>query len=270
MNNLVLRPQSFGELTQFATMASKSAMVPQSFRGKPEDIMLAIQMGSELGLAPMQALQNIAVINGRPSVWGDALIGLCRASPQCEDIEETVAGEGDAMTATCVATRRGSSPVISAFSVADAKKAGLWGKTGPWTQYPKRMLQQRARGFALRDAFPDVLRGLWTAEEAADIAPPHAGVTIEAAAEPQTRETINQETAPKKQTTREWLDRLTMDLDNAATSHEVDGIIAREDVQNALDTLRNGARDRLNAMVKAALDRTAAEEGAAHEPEGVE
>ena len=43
--------------------------------------MLAVQLGSEVGLRPMQALQNIAVINGRPAVWGDALPGLCKASP---------------------------------------------------------------------------------------------------------------------------------------------------------------------------------------------
>lgn len=186
MTALILRPASFNELAQFSNMAAKSAMVPPSFRNKPEDIMLAVQMGSELGLAPMQALQNIAVINNRPSVWGDALIGLCRASANCEDIAEKMEGEGEAMVATCMAKRRGASPVVARFSVADAKKAGLWGKAGPWQQYPARMLQLRARGFALRDAFPDVLRGLISAEEAQDMptaAPTHSGPTIEARAE---------------------------------------------------------------------------------------
>jgi hypothetical protein len=58
--------------------------------------------------------------------------------------------------------------VVAKFSVEDAKRAGLWGKQGPWSAYPKRMMQMRARGFALRDAFPDVLKGLITAEEAQD------------------------------------------------------------------------------------------------------
>ena len=53
--------------------------------------------------------------------------------------------------------------------MADAKRAGLWGKSGPWTQYPDRMLLFRARGFALRDAFGDYLRGLRTVEEQGDI-----------------------------------------------------------------------------------------------------
>jgi hypothetical protein len=54
--------------------------------------------------------------------------------------------------------------------VADAKRAGVWGKAGPWTQYPKRMLGIRARSFALRDVFPDVLGGLDIREEVEDSA----------------------------------------------------------------------------------------------------
>lgn len=187
MSNLILRPASFSELSTFATMAAKSKMVPPSFHNKPEDIMLAVQMGSELGLAPMQALQNIACINGRPAVWGDAAIGICRAAAVCEDIREYTEGDGDNLTAFCMAKRRGASPVLARFSVADAKRANLWGKAGPWQQYPVRMLQMRARGFALRDAFPDVLKGIVTAEEAQDTPPAgetFAGPTIEARAEP--------------------------------------------------------------------------------------
>ena len=180
-----LSPRNFNELIEFAERAARSSMVPKDYINRPDNILIAVQIGSELGLAPMQALQNIAVVNGRPSVFGDAMPALCRQSAVCEDIEERVEGDGDKMVAICVAKRVGKKPVEQRFSVDDAKKAGLWGKTGPWSQYPKRMLQMRARGFALRDAFPDVLRGLISAEEAADIpAPPFTGTTIDAATEP--------------------------------------------------------------------------------------
>lgn len=187
MTNLILRPSTFAELDRFAQVAAKSKMVPTAYQNKPEDIMLAIQMGSELGLAPMQSLQGIAVINSRPSVWGDALIGLCRSSAACEDIAEKIEGDGDNRTAYCVAKRKGASPVTGRFSVADAKRANLWGKQGPWAQYPDRMLQMRARAFALRDAFPDVLKGLHVAEEVRDIPAKEdafTGPTLEATAEP--------------------------------------------------------------------------------------
>jgi len=175
--------QSFDDAFRFSKMVAASEFAPKDFRGKPESCLLAIQHGSEIGLSPMQSLQNIACINGRPAIWGDAALALCLASPVCDGIHETIEGDGDNMTAVCKTSRKGKDAnVVARFSVSDAKKAGLWGKSGPWTQYPKRMLQLRARGFALRDAFPDVLKGLVTAEEAQDY--PQAEAAIQPAKEP--------------------------------------------------------------------------------------
>lgn len=160
---------TFDDAFRFAKMVSQSEFAPKDFKGKPESCLLAIQHGSEVGLSPMQSLQSIAVINGRPTIWGDAALALVQSSPVCEYVREYLEGDGDNLTAVCEAKRQGyPSPSVSRFSVADAKKAGLWGKSGPWTQYPQRMLTLRARGFALRNAFADALRGLITAEEARD------------------------------------------------------------------------------------------------------
>lgn len=168
---LALRPSTLKEALQLADLLARSSFVPKDFRGKAGDVFAAIQMGMELGLAPMQSLQNIAVINGRPSLWGDTFFAVVRAHPQCSEINETIRGDGDNRAAFCDVLRRGSKPVCRSFSVADAKRANLWGKPGPWTQYPDRMLQMRARSFACRDAFPDALRGLSLAEESADLPP---------------------------------------------------------------------------------------------------
>jgi hypothetical protein len=160
---------SFDDAYRFATMVAKSDFAPKDFKGKAESCLLAIQHGSEVGLSPMQSLQSIAVINGRPTIWGDAAMALVQSSPACEYVREYIEGDGENLTAVCEAKRRGyPAPTTVRFSVADAKKAGLWGKSGPWSQYPNRMLQLRARGFALRNAFADALRGLITAEEAQD------------------------------------------------------------------------------------------------------
>lgn len=164
-----LEPTSFGEALQFAKMIADSDLAPKDFRNKPTNVLVAIQMGREVGLSPMQALQNIAVVNGRPAIWGDAALALVKASGLCDDVIERMEGEGDNAVAICIAKRKGAAPVERRFSVADARAAGLLGKQGPWTQYRSRMQQMRARGFAIRDAFPDVLRGLITHEEAQDI-----------------------------------------------------------------------------------------------------
>ena len=162
-------PTTLAEAVQFSEMLASSSMVPRAYQGKPQDVLVCVQWGYEMGLAPMQALQNIAVINGKPSVYGDAAMALVQASAVCEDVEEYFEEEGTVNpVAVCVAKRKGRKPVTAKFSVEDAKRAGLWGKQGPWSAYPKRMMQMRARGFALRDAFPDVLKGMITAEEAQD------------------------------------------------------------------------------------------------------
>lgn len=162
--NFSLAPKDLDEAMRFADMLANASIVPKDYIGKPGNCLVAIQWGMELGLQPMQAMQSIAVINGRPSLWGDAMLALVKAHPAFEWIKEGC----DGTVATCTVKRRGEPEVVQTFAMEDAKRAGLTGKQGPWTQYPKRMLQMRARGFALRDAFPDALRGVVSAEEARD------------------------------------------------------------------------------------------------------
>jgi hypothetical protein len=267
----VLTPTTFDQLVTFSEIAATSGMVPKDYIGKPGAIMIAVQMGSELGLSPMQSLTSIAVINGRPGVWGDGLLGLCRQSPLCEDITETMQGEGDDREAICIAKRRGASPVEGRFSVADAKRANLWGKN-IWAAYPDRMLRNRARGFALRDAFPDVLRGLRTGEELVDTpADDFRGTTIEAApAAPQVpssslkfpregTQPLQQAKAahhdaaraaavtppPQRMTVAAFLDRLDKELALAPDADAVEALMRSTRVTEARAFMRNGAADRL-------------------------
>jgi len=171
--------RNMDELVRFAGAVVKSGLAPKGIETDAA-IAVAIQMGLEVGLSPMAALQNIAVINGRPSIWGDAQLAVCRATGELEAFEEwyEVGGKrvlrnpiapGEDWAAVCKVKRRGYPEVEQAFSVADAKRAGLWGKQGPWTQYPARMLRFRARSFTLRDQFGDALKGLLSTEEVQDI-----------------------------------------------------------------------------------------------------
>ena len=177
-----IAPSSIEEGWRMAQILAKSQLVPKNFQNKPEDVLVAIQMGIEIGFAPMQALQSIAVINGRPSVWGDGFLALLMASPLYADHDEYYEVGGarrdgltpedlkkDSTTAVCTFWRRGkTTPVTRRFTVGQARKADLLGKSGPWQTYPDRMLAMRARSWAGRDTFPDLLRGIRTAEEAMD------------------------------------------------------------------------------------------------------
>lgn len=165
----LFNPSVLEGVMRLCGILAESTIVPKDFQGKPGNILIAIQWGRELGLEPLQAMQSIAVINGRPAIWGDAMLALVRGSGLMESIrEETIDDPDDGRIAICTIKRRGETEVQRTFSMEQAKRAGLAGKTGPWQQYPDRMLQLRARGFGLRDVFPDVLRGVWIAEEARD------------------------------------------------------------------------------------------------------
>ena len=174
-----LIPTDVDQAMKISEMFAKSDLVPDSYKNKPANIFLAVSAGASLGLAPFQAMQNIAVINGKPSIWGDALLAMVRNDRRCLSVKETIDGEGKARTATCVVSRlapNGETEVISSsFSMGQAQSANLLNRP-PWKSYPDRMLQMRARGFALRDAFADVIGGLITGEEAEDYPVPKGAV----------------------------------------------------------------------------------------------
>jgi hypothetical protein len=170
-------PRTLDEALKFADLLIESKMLPKSYMDKPAAaIVVAIQFGMELGMQPMQSLQNIANINGQPGVWGDAALALVLNSGLCEYYEEddfeTIKKN---QKATFVVKRRGfPKPKTTTFSYEDAKTAGIFGNA-VWKTYPYRMCQMRARSFGLRGSFPDVLKGMELAEALQD----YPGETIE-------------------------------------------------------------------------------------------
>lgn len=179
-------PQDINQAFRLAEAIHQGGMSPYGIE-TPQKIMIAMLAGMEVGLPPMAAVQSVAVINNRPCMWGDALIGVVRSSGQCEYVKEWIEGEGDQMVAWCETKRRGETePVRKSFTVDDAKKAKLWSTAdritkrskgggtyeadndSPWYKYPKRMLQMRARAWCLRDTYADILKGMQVREEVED------------------------------------------------------------------------------------------------------
>lgn len=154
---------------KLAGQLSTSDLVPKSFRGKPQDLFLCWALGYQVGMSPEQAMQCIAIINGKAVMWGDEMLALCMAHREFEDIIETPIMKNDAIIGfLCTVKRKGKADKESIFTLEMAKKAGLLAKGGVWNQYPERMLKLRARGFCLRDAFPDALKGIKSREEVED------------------------------------------------------------------------------------------------------
>lgn len=164
-NGFLMEPQSLNEAMELANMLASSNLVPKPYQNKPADVLVACQWGAEIGLKPLQSLQNIAVINNIPAVWGDAVVALVRASGLCEYINQD--WDEATKTATCSVKRKGEPEQVRTFSYEDANIAGHLGKD-TYKKNLRRMLSIRARAFALRDVFADVLKGLKVAEEVMD------------------------------------------------------------------------------------------------------
>lgn len=181
-----LNPKTITEAISLAKDIAKTDIIPDHLKDKPNDILVTIMYGSEVGLSAIQSITSIAVIRGKPSLYGDSLLGICQAHKDFIRITETF--DAQTNTATCVTERQGHEPHITTFSQAMAERAGLWQvsamitrknfNTGqsyvtendsPWYRYPERMLQMRARGFGLRDKFADALCGVISREEAEDM-----------------------------------------------------------------------------------------------------
>lgn len=162
-----LVPKNLDQAMELAKLIADSDLAPKDYKGKPGNVLIAVQMGQEVGLPPMSAIQNIAVINGKPGLYGDVgksillAAGFIIEEDDVEVIKKTGMGR-------CRITRPGHPPVERTFSRDSAKTAGLIGKQGPWSQYPERMMAWRAFWFAARDAAADVLKGLSGAEELHD------------------------------------------------------------------------------------------------------
>ena len=161
---LAIVPQSLEDTFRIARYVFESGLAPKGARNA-EAVTVILLKGLELGIKPMAALEGITVINGKASVGGNLALSLARASGLLENFVE----ECDGIAAICTVRRKGDSfDTVASFSVDDAKAAGLWNREGPWRSYPKRMLLMRARGFALRDAFGDILGGMILTEELED------------------------------------------------------------------------------------------------------
>lgn len=193
--NIAIQINTLQELQAYCAIIAKTDMIPKGYQGKPDSILVAVMHGQELGLKPLQALQSIAVINGIPSIYGDAGLSLVRSSGLLAEFDEWLeiegqrvnevpnlieaADKGHRIVQWCRSRRKDSTiPRITTYSVTDAKLAKLWLKKkkyadgnvveSPWCTNPGRMLMFRCRGFNLRDEFGDVLKGTRLYEEAMD------------------------------------------------------------------------------------------------------
>ncbi len=152
---------TYESASKWGEMISKSGFCPADCRGNIAEILMRIEYGVSLGLSPLHALREVKTApNGAVFVSSEAKLALCLARPDiCEFVKESF--DEQTQTAICEVKRKGTPKIYKGtYSAAMAQKKGLWGKSGPWTMNPKKMLAHRARTPILALAFPDILKGI--------------------------------------------------------------------------------------------------------------
>jgi hypothetical protein len=229
-----LNPQSTEDAWKIAQALSKSGFVPKAFQNQPNEILIAAAMGARLGLDVFSALQSVAVVNGKPTLYGDALLAVCQSRSDWRGQSVKWEGAGDDERVTVTIRRQMAGGAVDSyegrFSVREAKQANLWSKQGPWAQFPRRMMEMRARAYALRGAFADALLGFHAREEMEDVTTA-ADVTASATVRTESR-LFSDDAPPDKSPAKQQLDDSTREVER------------RESESVTVESLKAAAKDK--------------------------
>lgn len=150
---------------EYARAVAPAALLPAAYRGKPADVMIAVNLGAAVGIAPAQALYEIYVVNGRPSPSANLMAALVRRAGHRLRIQ----GDAQSCTATLVRADDPGAPFEATWTIEQAKAAGLAGKD-TWKAYPQAMLRARAISEVVRMGASEALLGMeYSREEMQDV-----------------------------------------------------------------------------------------------------
>lgn len=161
-NTSIAEPSAMSDwqvICEQSQMLLKSGFLPQSIKS-PEQALAIILQGRELGIGPMAALNNISIIQGKPTVSPQLMLAMANATREVEDVQITSSEQG----ATVTIKRKGRKAHTTTFGPKDAKAMGLDGKDN-YKKQPATMYQWRAVAANLRVTFADVILGLYTPDE---------------------------------------------------------------------------------------------------------
>ena len=243
-----LVPTGMDQAVRLADMMAKGRLVPSHFHNQPGDCLMVIEQAMRWGMSPFAVAQSTSVIQGKLMFEGKLVAAAIQSSGILDGrLTFDYSGEGDARTITVGGMMRGETkPRTIEVRLKDARTSNKL-----WTAQPDQQLAYHGSRVWGRRHAPEVMLGVYSPEEmSAPTVEEHAGPTITVQAEPQVPE-------PPRMTIRSFLDALEIDLRNAPDASAVAKIQARLDVQRALDSFVNGASERLNHMLDAALERHA-------------
>jgi hypothetical protein len=168
--------QQFENAQRIGKALASSALVPKDYQGQAglPNVLVAMEIAGRMNLSPLQVMQNLNVIHGRPSWSSQFIIAMVNGCGRFSSLDFVVEGEGDLQSCYAVATDLKSGKALKgpAVSIGMAKKEGWYSKNGSkWQTMPELMLRYRAAAFWGRLYVPEYLVGIKTNEEVIDIEP---------------------------------------------------------------------------------------------------
>ena len=179
--------EAFDNAQRIAKSLASSTLVPQQFQGQQgyANCLVALEIAGRMTLSPLQVMQNLHIIHGRPSWSSQFIIALINGCGRFEPLQYRVTGKGDDLACQCVAKEISSEAELEGPTVtmAMAKAEGWATKSGSkWRTMPDLMIRYRAAAMWGRLYIPDLLVGIsHSQEEVMDIEP----ITVEDAPQPE-------------------------------------------------------------------------------------
>lgn len=166
--------ETFNHAQRVAKMLSTSDLVPAAYKGNVQNTMIALEMANRIGASPLQVMQNLYIVQGKPSWSSSFIIAAINACGKFSPLRFDVKGEGD--TLSCVAwayDKENKEKLEGPMITMDMAKAEGWlGKAGSkWKTMPTLMIRYRAAAFFGRLYAPEILMGMHTQDELEDIQP---------------------------------------------------------------------------------------------------
>ena len=147
---------------EHAKIVAQSSLIPAEYRGKPADIVWAMDIGDALGVPYTQVMQSMVVARGKMTMSADLMGAVVRRAGHKLRLRE----DGDSVTADLIRADDPDYKFTVTWDKGKAQAAGLWGSRGPWQQYPRQMLRARAITEVCRQGASDALAGtVYTPEE---------------------------------------------------------------------------------------------------------
>ena len=167
-------PTNFEHAQRVAKMLSSSNLVPKDFQNNIQNTMIALEISNRIGASPLMVMQNLYIIHGKPSWSSSFIIAAINSSNKFSPLRFSLTGTGDeyGCVAWCLEKETNERLDSPRVTIGMARKEGWLTKAGSkWATMPDLMLRYRAASFFGRLYAPEILMGMYSVEEAADIKP---------------------------------------------------------------------------------------------------